>query len=91
MALVTLCSNRLDIARKMGDSLADRHFSYRLFPFTLRELTEQNYGDPDSNFKRLMKRGGFPEPFLAISDNFAPRWRHSHLAPTTYFSYILLP
>lgn len=68
-------SARLDIAKKMGDSLAGRHFSYTLNPLVLKELSEQ----AKSPFQTLMERGGFPEPFLNSDENFYKRWQTSHL------------
>lgn len=70
-------SARLDIARRAGDSLAGRHFSVRMHPFTLKELHQI---DPDkASLDRLLNIGGFPEPYLTNEEGFAPRWRRSHL------------
>lgn len=70
-------SARLDIFKKGSDSLAGRHFSYRLHPFTIAEL--KNQMDPSVAMERILKVGGFPEPFLDGSEEFAKRWRRSHL------------
>ena len=70
-------SARLDIARRMGDSLAGRHFLYRLHPFTIKELSKTF--SPEESFPRLMRTGGFPEPFLADNLDFYRRWKRSHL------------
>ncbi len=70
-------SAKLDVARKMGDSLAGRHFLYRLHPFCLKELASQM--DEGECFRRLMTVGGFPEPFLANDITYYNRWRRSHL------------
>jgi len=72
-------SAQLDIARKMGDSLAGRHFSFRLHPFGIKELSQNQYSTPEKNLVQLLEHGGFPEPFLSKEPNFSPRWRHSHL------------
>ncbi len=75
--LMVTGSARLDIFRKGGDSLAGRHFSYRLHPFSVAEL--KNEMPPEECLKRLMRLGGFPEPFLSDSEDFAKRWRSTHL------------
>ena len=74
-AIIVTGSARLDIARKMGDSLAGRHFSYRLNPLTLKELA----GELPASLERLIKFGGFPEPFLKGRPDFYRRWQTSHL------------
>ncbi len=75
--LLVTGSDRLEISRKMGDSLAGRHFLFRLHPFTIKEL--QSTFPSDQSFPRLMRTGGFPEPFLADSPDFYRRWKRSHL------------
>jgi predicted AAA+ superfamily ATPase len=70
-------SSRLDLARKLGDSLAGRHFSFRLHPLTLKEL--KGRGNRDATFDRLLLQGGFPEPFFTQEEHFYPRWKRSHL------------
>lgn len=70
-------SARLDVARKMGDSLAGRHFYHMLHPLTLRELDDAS--NIDKNFSKLLDLGGFPEPFLNGEMKYAARWRASHL------------
>lgn len=70
-------SARLDIYRKGGDSLAGRHYSYRLHPFSVAELKDQM--NPQECLNRLLLVGGFPEPFLNGTEEFAKRWRHTHL------------
>lgn len=70
-------SARLDIARKMGDSLAGRFFQYRLHPLDPKEALASMA--PEEALDRLMRFGGFPEPFLKGEDVFYQRWRKSHL------------
>lgn len=55
-------SARLDIYRRGEDSLLGRYHYWRLHPFTLSELPPKM--TPKEAIKRLMKVGGFPEPFL---------------------------
>ena len=76
-ALMVTGSARLDTYKKGGDSLAGRHYSYRLHPFTVKELQSQM--KPKEVLERLLKVGGFPEPFLKNSEIQAQRWRRSHL------------
>lgn len=70
-------SARLDIAKKMGDSLAGRFFSFRLHPLDLKEL--KGRGSLEDNYKKLITLGGFPEPFLGGSLKDSKIWRRSHL------------
>ncbi len=73
-------SAKLNIHRKAGDSLAGRHFSYRLHPFDLKEIVRFN---PTKNenalFETLWNCSGFPEPFLKGDQTYYKRWRRSHL------------
>ncbi len=78
-ALLVTGSARLDIYKKGGDSLAGRYFSYRLHPFSVKEVCAFSDIPPDEVVRRLMLYGGFPEPFLKNSEVFAKRWRKSHL------------
>jgi len=75
--LLVTGSARMDVFKKGGDSLAGRHFHFRLHPFSVAELKEQI--SPEDCLNRLLKVGGFPEPFLDGSEDFAKRWRSSHL------------
>ena len=70
-------SARMDVFKKGSDSLAGRHFNYRLHPFSVAELKDQM--SPTECLGRLMKVGGFPEPFLNGEENFAKRWRSTHI------------
>ncbi len=69
-------SARLDTARKMGDSLAGRFFQYRLHPLDLKEV--KTLMAPVEALDRLMRFGGFPEPFLEGEEIFYNRWKKSH-------------
>ena len=73
--IIVTGSARLDIAKKMGDSLAGRHFSYRLNPLSIKELA----GSIPNAFDRLMEIGGFPEPFLKNDLTFYRKWQTSHI------------
>ncbi|MFH0854760.1 MAG: ATP-binding protein [bacterium] len=71
-------SARLNTFRQSGDSLAGRFYLHRLMPFSIAELNSNNFED-DDKILRLIKRGGFPEPFLARADEEAERWRMQYL------------
>ncbi len=76
-SLLVTGSARLDTHRRVGDSLAGRYFRYRLHPLDVAEAAgsvEQNEA-----LARLMKVGGFPEPFLRGDERFYKRWRQTHL------------
>ena len=69
-------SSRMDTFKKVGDSLAGRHVSVRLNPFSVKELAAKN---PNSVFRDMLTLGSFPEPFLSGSARKAALWRKSHL------------
>ena len=75
--LLVTGSARMDVFKKGSDSLAGRHFNYRLHPFSVAELKDQM--SPIETLHRLMTVGGFPEPFLEGTEIFAKRWRSTHL------------
>jgi predicted AAA+ superfamily ATPase len=78
--LLVTGSARLDMLRRVGDSLAGRYFKYRLYPLDIKEiLFDDPKKDPDAILDRLMKTGGFPEPYLKGSLAFYKKWRKSHL------------
>jgi predicted AAA+ superfamily ATPase len=74
--LLVTGSARLDAYRRGGDSLAGRFFSFRLHPLSVSEVKEKY--DADEALERILKLGGFPEPFLKGSERAAKRWRRSH-------------
>lgn len=70
-------SARLDTFRRGGDSLLGRYFYYRLHPFSLHEIP--NKLDRKEALQRLMRVGGFPEPFLDGTDRFSRRWKKDRM------------
>ena len=70
-------SARLDVSRRAGDSLAGRYFLHHLHPFDIKEVSHEF--SPEESFGRLLRFGGFPEPFLEATDSFYRRWRRTHL------------
>ena len=75
MRILVTGSARLNAQRGVGDSLAGRFFAHHLMPFTLSELNATTY---EGNLPRILERGGFPEPFLAPTNEDANRWRANY-------------
>ncbi len=72
---------RLDYYRRGGDSLQGRYHYYRLFPFSLSELTQNPSA---SDLEQLMTFGGFPEPLFKASERFHRRWLREYAARVVY-------
>ncbi len=68
-------SARLDYYRKGGDSLLGRYRYLRLHPFSVNEAKITTASD----FKALLKFGGFPEPFLRQSEKEQRLWCRERL------------
>ena len=77
-ALLVTGSAKLNAFRKVGDSLAGRHFQFRLHPLDMKEALAFTDLNRDECFDRLMNLGGFPEPFLKGTKRFYNRWKRSH-------------
>lgn len=75
--LLVTGSARLEVFRRGGDSLVGRHFTHRLHPFTVREVRLEV--EPEDALDRILRLGGFPEPFLENDTDAARRWRRGHL------------
>jgi len=72
-------SARLDIAKKMGDSLAGRFFSLRLNPLDLKELKGINPPTSvETHYQNLLELSGFPEPFFEGTERFYQLWSRTH-------------
>lgn len=69
-------SARLETFRQSGDSLAGRYFHHRLLPLSPAET--RLIGE-DCSLDHFLERSGFPEPFLADSDDEAGRWRRQYM------------
>lgn len=78
--VVVTGSARLDIAKKMGDSLAGRFFSFKLHPFDLKELAiaEGKKFDAQKTYNKLMTISNFPEPFIEGTTKFYKLWQKTH-------------
>jgi predicted AAA+ superfamily ATPase len=74
-SFLVIGSARLDYYGKGGDSLLGRYHFYRLHPLTIPEL-------PSSlkDVNRLLRFGGFPEPFLKANERQLRRWHLSRLS-----------
>ena len=78
-ALVVTGSANLSAFRKTGDSLAGRHFQFRLHPLDVKEAISHTNLEASIAFQRLMTVGGFPEPFLKGTRRYYNRWKRSHI------------
>ncbi len=70
MHIIVTGSARINVFRKVGDSLAGRYFVHHILPVSLKEADFAEAGFVLSDF---LERGGFPEPLLHKED--ASRWR----------------
>ncbi len=61
-----------DLIRQSGESLAGRIAYHELFPFLLRELS-------DDQMDLLWARGGFPDSTLAGSEDSSVQWREDFI------------
>lgn len=66
-----LGSASLDLLKQSSESLAGRIAYKELTGLTVSELANQS----EAGFNQLWKRGGFPDSFLAKSDEASLRWR----------------
>lgn len=77
-AMLVTGSARMETFRQGGESLAGRYFAWRLHPFSVREAVDSLGMRPAEALDRLLERGGFPEPFLAVDNVAAERWRNQY-------------
>lgn len=70
MHIIVTGSARLNLLRKVGDSLAGRYFVHHILPVSLKEA---GFAEADFVLSDFLERGGFPEPLLNKAD--ASRWR----------------
>jgi predicted AAA+ superfamily ATPase len=76
LSVLATGSARLETFRQSGDSLASRYFHHRLFPITPAEAAVLGEKRSLTHHERS---GGFPEPWLAESDDESGRWRRQYL------------
>ncbi len=79
-ALFVTGSARLDTFRQTGDSLAGRYFSYRLHPYSVKELMAHASINPVIALDQLLRFGGFPEPLFAGTDADHVRWQNQYFS-----------
>jgi predicted AAA+ superfamily ATPase len=79
--IIVTGSARLNILKKVGDSLAGRYFNYSLHPLDLKELKsiEGKKFNLEDSYTKLITISNFPEPYLEDSKSFYAQWRRSHL------------
>jgi predicted AAA+ superfamily ATPase len=77
LKIIVTGSARLDYYRKGGDSLAGRYRYFRLHPFSLREVSAKPTG---KDLQRLLRFGGFPEPYLAQDEAEHRIWQRDRLS-----------
>ena len=77
MHILVTGSARLNVFKKVGDSMAGRYFLHHLMPFSPAELVA--CGINDYCIDSLIERSGFPEPYLAQDDVSAKRWRNQYI------------
>ena len=81
VSFIVTGSARLDYYRKGGDSLQGRYHYHRLHPLSVTETEPV----PDRRLvERLLRFGGFPEPFLKGDARFHRRWMREHSARVVY-------
>jgi predicted AAA+ superfamily ATPase len=68
-------SARIDHYSKGGDSLLGRYHFYRMHPLSVGELSIKT----KDQLGRLIKMGGFPEPYFENDEVLAKRWRRERL------------
>jgi uncharacterized protein len=82
-AILVTGSARMDTFTQGGESLAGRYFHWRMHPLSVHELAAHGpsevAGNSQAALRRLLERGGFPEPCLAATQRSANRWRQSYI------------
>lgn len=74
LKIIVTGSARLDYYRFGGDSLQGRYHYLRLHPLSIKELGI----DTQMDLLKLLRLGGFPEPFFSGSERSAKRWAKSY-------------
>ena len=82
--IIVTGSSRLDVYKKGEDSLMGRYFPYRLHQLSIAELkrvelsgkeVNEPFQSKSNDFEKLLKNGGFPEPFIKNDTRFLNRWK----------------
>lgn len=89
--IIVTGSAKLDIYKRIGDSLMGRYFQYRIHPLSVAELLTPNLIDTEirtpkkivpHQFDQLFEYGGFPEPFLHENQRFQNKWLRTRYQQT---------
>ena len=73
--LIVTGSARLDVFKKVGDSLAGWFFKHRLYLFDIKELLfGSSEANPSDLLDQLITTSGYPEPFLKCTESYYKRW-----------------
>ncbi|MBI5606110.1 MAG: ATP-binding protein [Deltaproteobacteria bacterium] len=79
-SIIVTGSAKLDTYKQVGDSLAGRFFQFRLHPLDLKEIKQILHPQKlKDELDKLLKIGGFPEPYLEGDETYYNRWKRSHL------------
>jgi predicted AAA+ superfamily ATPase len=82
--IIVTGSARLDVYQKGGDSLMGRYLSYRIHPLSVAELANPKGSEKliqeaqpiqKPIVEKLLKFGGFPEPFITEDTAFLQQWQ----------------
>lgn len=82
--IIVTGSTKLDVYHRGGDSLMGRYFIYRIFPLSLGEIISTDMRKNEivlprkitfSPLEKLMKYGGFPEPYIKADQRFSANWQ----------------
>jgi predicted AAA+ superfamily ATPase len=76
LSILVTGSARLTTFQASGESLAGRFFLHHLLPLSPAEVQSASYRYDIDHF---IQRGGFPEPFLAETNEAADRWRMQYI------------
>ena len=74
-----LGSASIDLLQQSAETLAGRIAYEELTPFSVAEVAASGIGTPDQLWSRLWNRGGFPDSFLATSDEDSFAWRSAFI------------
>ena len=78
-ALLVTGSARLNVFRRIGDSLAGRHFNFRLHPLDMKEALQFSNLTKEEIFTRLDDSWGIPRTFSKKQKSYYRRWQRTHI------------
>jgi hypothetical protein len=74
-----LGSASVELLQQSSESLAGRVAYHQVLPFNWREIEQAPLQESESLFHRALARGGFPNSFLAPTDNLSWSWREQFI------------